>query len=175
MGELALGMRMRDNPHMRMAVAAFGLALGLLTASVASAGTPSSGGTPTSLVIRVKSHVTSSFNDDYPPKGDSNGDRYLVRDDLINAVKQFGKRAGAVVGHDSGIIVLTGKKTGSFVGVATLPDGKIRFRGVLSLTSVPGPPLTVTGGSGRYARASGNVVIGPGDFPLNTYRLTLPA
>jgi hypothetical protein len=165
---------MRDNLHMRTTVAAISLALMLVATSAASGSTPSSGGTPTSLVIRVKSHVTASFKDDHPPKGDSNGDRYLVRDSLTNAVKQFGKRAGAVVGHDSGIIVLTGTKNGSFVGVATLPGGKIRFKGVLSLSSVPGPPLTVTGGTGRYARASGKVVIGPGNFPLNTYQLTLP-
>ena len=63
---------------------------------------------------------------------------------------------------------------GSIVGVATLPGGKIRFKGVVSLTSVPGPPLMVTGGTGRYARASGKVVIGPAGIPLNTYRLTLP-
>ena len=167
---------MSDNLHMRTPIAAFALALAvtLAGATAVSAGTPTSGGTPTSLVIRVKSHVIASFNDDHPPKGDSNGDRYLVRDSLTNAVKQFGKRAGAVVGHDSGIIVLTGTKTGSFVGVATLPGGKIRFKGVLSLTSVPGPPLTVTGGTGRYAQATGKVLIGPGNFPLNTYKLTLP-
>jgi hypothetical protein len=165
---------MRDNLHVRTVVAAFALALPLVAVGSASGSTPSSGGTPTSLVIRVTSHVTASFNDDRAPKGESNGDRYLVRDNLINAARQFGKRVGAVVGHDSGIIIVTGAKTGSIVGVATLPGGKIRFKGVLSLTSAPGPPLKVTGGTGRYARATGAVVIGPGNFPLNTYRLTLP-
>ena len=170
---LALSPGMRDNPHVRIVVAAFALALPLVAAGSASGSTPSSGGTPTSLVIKLTSHVTASFKDDRAPKGESNGDRYLVRDNLINAARQFGKRAGAVVGHDSGIIIVTGAKTGSIVGVATLPGGKIRF-GVLSLTAVPGPPLKVTGGTGRYARATGAVVIGPGNFPLNTYRLTLP-
>jgi hypothetical protein len=166
---------MRDNPQMRMVVAAFAsLALPLVAASAASGGTPSSGGTPTSLVIKLTSQVTASFNDDHPPKGESNGDRYLVRDNLINATRQFGKRVGVVVGHDSGIIIVTGTKRGSIVGVATLPGGKIRFKGALSLSSVPGPPLKVTGGTGRYAHATGAVVIGAGDFPLNTYRLTLP-
>jgi hypothetical protein len=163
----------RHNGDVRPLIAALVLALALVAASAAS-GMPSSGGTPTALVIRVKSHVTVSYNDDRPPKGDSNGDRYLVRDELRNVGKQFGKADGAVVGHDSGIIIVIGPKTGSFVGVAILPGGKIRLKGVLSLTSVPGPPLIVTGGTGRYARASGKVVIGPGGYPLNTYRLTLP-
>jgi hypothetical protein len=166
---------MRDNPNVRSLVAALALALTLVAVTAASgSSTPSSGGTPTSLVIRLKSHVSASFTDDHPPKGDSNGDRYLVRDDLINMRKQFGKGVGAIVGHDSGIIILTGPKKGSITGIAVLPDGKIRFKGPLSLTSVPGPPLTVTGGTGRYAQARGKVVIGPGGYPLNTYRLTLP-
>jgi len=164
----------RHNGDVRPLATALVLALALVAVSTASGSTPSSGGTPTALVIRVKSHVTASFNDDHPPKGDSNGDRYLVRDELRNVGKQFGKADGAVVGHDSGIIVVTGPKTGSFVGIAVLPGGRIRFKGVLSLTSVPGPPLIVTGGTGRYARASGKVVIGQGGYPLNTYRLTLP-
>jgi hypothetical protein len=165
---------MRDNLQVRALIAAVVLVLALLAVSAASGSTPSAGGTPTALVIQLESHVTASFSDDRPPKGDSNGDRYLVRDNLINVRKQFGKAVGAVVGHDSGIIVITGPKVGTIVGIAILPDGKIRFRGVLSLTSVPGPPLTVTGGTGRYAQARGKVVIGPGAFPLNTYRLSLP-
>jgi hypothetical protein len=165
---------MSDNLHVRSLIAALAFALALVGAGAASGATPSSGGTPTALVIRVKSHVTASFTDDHAPKGESNGDRYLVRDRLVNAARQFGKGVGAVVGHDSGIIVRTGAKTGTILGVATLPGGTIRFKGALSLTSVPGPPLTITGGTGRYARASGKLVIGPGGFPLNTYRLTLP-
>ena len=165
---------MRDNLHMRWPLAILVVALTLVTASAASGSAPASGGTPTTLVIKVQSHVTQSYTDDHAPKGESNGDRYLVRDRLINVRMQFGRRAGAIVGHDSGIIVRTGAKTGTIVGVATLPGGTIRFEGVLSLTSVPGPPLAVTGGTGKYARATGKLVIGPGGYPLNTYRLTLP-
>ena len=114
----------------------------------------------------MKSHVTASFKDDHAPKGESNGDRYLVRDNLINARKQFGKRAGAVVGHDSGIIVVTGAKTGTIVGVATLPGGKIRFKGVLSLTLGSG---AAAHGHRRNGQAMlgprGKLVIGPGGYP----------
>jgi hypothetical protein len=165
---------MRDNLRMRLFLAALAVALTLTGVTAVSASTPSSGGTPTTLVIKLKSHVTTSFNDDHPPKGDSKGDRYLVRDDLVNVAKQFGKGVGAVVGHDSGIIIVTAPKKGTISGVAILPNGKIRFEGPLNLTSVPGPPLEITGGSGRYAQARGKVVIGAGDFPLNTYHLTLP-
>ena len=97
-----------------------------------------------------------------------------MRDTLSNAARQFGKRAGVVVGHDSGIIVRTGAKAGTIKGVATIPGGTIRFQGTISLTSVPGPPLKVTGGTGKYAQATGTLVIGPGGFPLNTYKLILP-
>jgi hypothetical protein len=165
---------MRENLHVRMLITAAALGLTLAGVSTASASRPAAGGTPTALVIKLKSHVTTSFNDDTPPKGDSKGDRYLVRDNLINVVKQFGKRAGAVVGHDSGIITLSGPKSGSIIGVAVLPNGRITFKGALSLGSAPGPPLTVTGGTGRYAQARGKVVIGSGDFPLNTYKITVP-
>jgi hypothetical protein len=164
----------RHNDAVPRLIAATALAFTVVATSAASGATPRSGGTPIALVIKVQSHVTASFNDDHPPKGDSRGDRYLVRDRLVNAARQFGKRVGAVVGHDSGIIVLSDAKRGTIVGVASLPDGKIRFKGALSLTPAPGPPLTVTGGTGRYARASGKLVIGPGSYPLNTYRLTLP-
>jgi hypothetical protein len=165
---------MRDNLRMRSLPAALAVVFTLAGATAVSASTPSSGGTPTTLVIHLKSHVTTSFNDDHPPKGDSKGDRYLVRDDLINAAKQFGKGVGAIVGHDSGIIIVTAPKKGTISGVAILPDGRIRFEGPLNLSSVPGPPLKVTGGTGRYAQARGQVMIGAGDFPLNTYHLTLP-
>jgi hypothetical protein len=165
---------MRDNLLMRSLLAPLAFLLTLSGATAVSASAPMSGGTPTTLVIHLRSHVTVSFNDDHAPKGESKGDRYLVRDNLINAAKQFGKGVGAVVGHDSGIIVVTAPKKGTISGVATLPNGKIRFEGPLSLTPVPGPPLRVTGGSGRYAQARGQVVIGRGDFPLNTYHLTLP-
>jgi len=165
---------MRDNPHVRILITAAALGLALAGVSTASASRPSAGGTPTALVIRLKSHVRTSFNDDTPPKGDSKGDRYLVRDDLINVVTQFGKRPGAIIGHDSGIITLSGPRTASIVGVAVLPDGRISFKGALSLSSTPGPPLTVTGGTGRYAQARGKVVIGSGNFPLNTYKITVP-
>jgi hypothetical protein len=165
---------MRDNPRMRSLLVTLPVVFALAGATAVSASTPTAGGTPTTMVLKLRSHVTVSFNDDNPPKGDSKGDRYLVRDNLINAVKQFGKGVGAVVGHDSGIIIVTAPKKGTITGVAVLPNGKIRFEGPLSLTSVPGPPLKVTGGTGRYVQASGKVVIGRGDFPLNTYHLTLP-
>ena len=36
-----------------------------------------------------------------------------------------------------------------------------------------GETFTVTGGTGRYAHARGTIVVGSGNSPLNTYRLTL--
>ena len=170
----ALSPGMRDNPHVRIVVAAFALALPLSAAGSASGSTPSSGGTPTSLVIKLTSHVTASFNDDRAPKGESNGDRYLVRDNLINAARQFGKRVGAVVGHDSGIIIVTGAKTGSIVGVATLPGGKIRFKGVTQPDRCSRPAPQGHRRNRPLCTGDGRRRIGPGNFPLNTYRLTLP-
>jgi hypothetical protein len=149
------------------------MALALVAATAASAAAPLAGGPPAVIVITVKSVSAGGTANDKPPKGLSKGDRLLVRSRLLNVARQFGKPAGAVVGHDEALIVLTSAKTGRFKGVATLPGGTIRFRGEMQDNA--SGPVAVTGGTGRYSRARGTLTVGKGDSPLNTYRLTLGA
>ena len=128
----------------------------------------------TTLVITVRSILTSSTPRDKPPTGPSKGDRIEVRDNLLNVSRQFGKKAGAVVGTDSGVMTMTSKTAARVVGYATLPGGKIRFHGVLNFQGAY-PPFTVDGGTGRYARARGFLIVGEGSNPINVYHLKLPS
>jgi hypothetical protein len=148
-----------------VAVALTGTALITASAPAAVAPTPE-------IVITVRSIETSSTPDDKPPAGPSKGDRFLIRDDLRAVGKQFGKKAGTVVGTDAGLFTLTSKTAGTVVGVAVLPGGRVRFHGVLRFKG-KNPPFKVDGGTGRYAHAHGTLLIGTGETPLNVYRLTL--
>jgi hypothetical protein len=150
----------------------FALTLALILAAVvaATAATASGATAPTSIVITVKSVTTASIPTDKAPKGASKGDRVLLRDRLVNVSRQFGKPAGAVVGRDEGVLVLTSANSGTFDGVATLPGGTIRLHGVIRNG---GESYSVVGGSGRYAHARGTITVGSGKSPLNTYRLKL--
>jgi hypothetical protein len=145
----------------------------LALAASAAAAAPAAVAPKIALVITVRSIETSSTPDDKAPAGLSKGDRFLLRDNLENVARQFGKASGAVVGADVGLLTMTSKTQGTVVGVATLPGGRVRFRGVLHVKGAS-EPLTVDGGTGRYAHAHGTLLIGAGTSPLNTYRLTLP-
>jgi hypothetical protein len=126
------------------------------------------------LTISVTSVVVSSKQRDVVPKGTSRGDTIAMRDRLLNAKAQFGKKRGAVVGSDHGTMTFTGPHTARFSGVAVLPGGTLRLSGnVVPVTN--GLVIPITGGTGRFARAKGFVVVGHGDRRApNTYVLTLP-
>lgn len=126
------------------------------------------------LVIRVKSVPVSGTHHDYPPRGPSKGDRYLVHDRLLNAAVQFNKGIGSLVGRDYSVLILTGPSTGTVTGVATFPDGTIRFEGSGHVSAGASPPIPIVGGTGKYARARGTLIVGAGSEPMNTYRIKLP-
>ena len=151
-------------PSMRRLLFAFPSILLAVGATVASAAAP------TTLVITVRSVTTASIPTDKAPKGASKGDRVLLRDRLVNVAKQFGKPAGAVVGRDEGVLVLTSPTSATFEGVTTLPGGTIRLRGIIR-NGVE--TYSIVGGTGKYAHARGTIVVGPGKSPLNTYHLRL--
>ena len=66
---------------------------------------------------------------DTPPKGPSKGDTVVYRDRLVNAVRQFGRKQGAVVGRDRGTMTYTSRSSARFDGVATLPGGDAQAAG----------------------------------------------
>ncbi len=162
--------RVPSMSRLRMLPAA--LALMLAGTAGASAAAPA-GPTPgVDLVITVRSVQTGSLPSDAPPQGPSKGDRILIRDRLLNVRPQFGRQAGALVGGDSVLVTFTSKLAGRVVGIATLPGGRIRFQGVQRFDR-PAARLTVVGGTGRYARVTGFLIVGEGDDPLNIYHLDL--
>lgn len=142
---------------------------GLLIAGAASA--PAASARETTVVIRVKSVPVSGILHDHAPKGLSKGDVYTGRDRLINAVPQFGKKAGAVVGSDRSTLTLTSPTIGLLTGVARFPGGTITFKGKGRLGSSTRIP--VVGGTGRFAGARGSMTVGSGYSPINTYRVSL--
>jgi hypothetical protein len=146
----------------------------VLAVLVFAAASPTAGVARTVLVIRVKSITISGTHFDASPKGFSKGDQFVGRSRLRNAARQFGKPVGAVVGSDYSVLTLTSSTTATVFGVARLPGGTLRFKGGGHLSNGPSPPIPLIGGTGRYAGARGTVVVGPGNTPLNTYRLTLP-
>jgi hypothetical protein len=112
---------------------------------------------------------------DVAPKGTSKGDTIEYRDRLLNAKAQFGRAKGAAVGSDRGTMTFTGAHAATFSGVAVLPGGTLRLEG--RVIALPGKSLAipVTGGTGRFEKAKGYVVVGPGTKrALNTYSLVLP-
>ncbi len=126
------------------------------------------------LTIQVTSVVITIKPIDKKPKGSSTGDRIIYRDRLVNAVRQFGKSKGAIVGSDRGTMTFTSPHTARFDGTARLPGGSIKIKGAVKPIA-GGFQIPVAGGTGRYAAATGTLTVGPGDKRApNVYKLTLP-
>ena len=154
----------------------------LLLAVPAHAGHRSDSKTQT---IRLISHTVSKKTlRDSPPKNEVNvGDKTWSKSILRNAVAQYGRRKGAVVGSDVGIITVTScsctgtvkSARGRVKITATLPGGTLRVAGTVT-ASFEGAP--VVGGTGDFAGARGTLEVRSlepdGDPALNVYRLRLP-
>jgi hypothetical protein len=128
------------------------------------------------VVIKVTSvAVGAPLFTDRAPKGASKGDMIVYKDDLLNAVAQFGKKQGVKVGTDSGTMTFTSKTSARFDGRAVLPGGTLTLRGPVISIAGGGITIPVTGGTGKYKGAVGIVRVGSGQKrALNTYMLTLP-
>jgi Dirigent-like protein len=120
------------------------------------------------LTIKVTSVSVSAKATDVAPKGTSKGDTIAYRDRLLNA-------KGAVVGSDRGTMTFTSAHTATFAGIAVLPGGTVRLAGKVVALPNKSFAIPVAGGTGRYAKARGYVLVGPGEKrALNTYTLTVP-
>lgn len=140
---------------------------------------PVSGSSSSSVVnLRFVSVTTWTKHHDLAPQGDSRGDWQAARDNLRNAVPQFGKPAKALVGTDQATMTLVRieglEYTFRVSGIAHLPGGTVAFGG--RFTTAFRAPITVavTGGTGRYAGARGTTTNNPGTSTLNTFHLLLP-
>jgi hypothetical protein len=127
------------------------------------------------LTIKVTSVVTKTRSRDTPPKGTSRGDKVEQSGVLLNGAAQFGKQLNARVGTDSATTTVTATSM-TMNGVAKLPDGTIIFKGEVTVLPDKTVSVPVTGGTGKYADASGTLVVGMGaSQALNTYRLIVAA
>jgi hypothetical protein len=145
----------------------------LVSALVAATAAPSAGAER--LTIQVTSVALSVKPTDVAPKGTSKGDTIEYRDRLVNVEARFGRAKGAVVGSDHGTMTFTGKHSAVFAGIARLPGGTLRLTGKVIALPNHSFAIPVNGGTGRFAKAKGYVLVGPGEkTALNTYTLTLP-
>ncbi len=95
-------------------------------------------------------------------------------DVLLNATPQFGKGANEQVGTDSGTMTFTSSRTAQMEGVTTLPGGTISFKGEVTVLPNSNLSVPVVGGTGKYANASGTLLVGSGSKRApNTYSLVL--
>jgi hypothetical protein len=140
---------------------------------------PVSGGSASSVVnLRFVSVTTWTKHHDLAPQGDSRGDWQAARDNLRNAVPQFGKPVKALVGTDAATMTLVRivglKYTFRVKGVAHLPGGTVSFGGRFTTTFQAPITVAVTGGTGRFAGARGTTTNHPGKSTINTFHLLLP-
>jgi dirigent-like protein len=155
----------------RIPLIAFAL-LGLALTCGAVVGRASDAGTVT---IRLVAVPVSSRTVDVEPKNQINpGDKIYGESILRNAVLQFGKPRGAVVGRDSEVGTLVSSQALVLTGVARLPGGTLRLKGKQTLNDLAFS-IPVVGGTGRFARARGKCQVQVrGATITNTYRLVLP-
>jgi|SRR5213593_3823116 len=124
--------------------------------------------------IRLISITTSERSNDVPPKGVSVGDSEFSTSRLLNAVPQFGKAKGAVVGSDQSTTTLRSASTARVEGVTRLPGGTLLIYGAVRFIA-HGQIFPIDGGTGAFAGAHGAVTVSPlgkdARRALNVYRL----
>lgn len=127
------------------------------------------------LTIRLISTAGQFTYRDRPPQGPSKGDVISGPSVLRNAVKQFGRLKGAVVGHDVEVLTLATATTGAMKVTVYLPGGTLRVRGRWTPKANSGT-VQVVGGTGRYANARGTSYVRDlsAKRSLNVYHLRIP-
>jgi hypothetical protein len=123
-------------------------------------------------VIKVVSTSISSGRRQNPPPGIV-GDTVFGSGRLRNAVPQFGKPKGAIVGRDRYKSVFLTSAIASVDVTATLPGGTIRARGKADFRLARNV-IQVVGGTGMFAGAKGTAeerVTQSGET-FNVYRLS---
>jgi hypothetical protein len=124
-------------------------------------------------VFRVISHEVDSADLDLGKKGFSLGDRFVFSDNL--------SKHGKVIGSDHGECVITRIQgdSGAFQCAVTAVfngKGQITVQGVVQFTAEETSPFTlaVTGGTGKFRDAGGQVVVDESaeEYTVLTFKLT---
>lgn len=143
--------------------------------------TPSRAGSPATTTIRLVASATGArYVVDRPPKGYPNkGDVLREKSTLRNAVAQFGRPNGAIVGRDVWVttIVIAPFGKADVSATTTLPDGTIRSTGTVTARQTRGT-FRVVGGAGAYAGTTGTLSLrninASGSRAMLVYSLRLP-
>ena len=135
------------------------------------------GAAPAPTIIQLIAVEISSSEKDVAPKGPSKGDWGKSTTKLLNGVRQFGKKANAAVGHDTGTFRLQSARSATATGKAWLPGGTILFRGKVTFIDGGGLSVPVVGGTGVYAGVHGQLLVASTNNAkrsINIYRLIYP-
>jgi hypothetical protein len=124
--------------------------------AVAAALAGSAGAATQSQTLRLLTVQQSGvFSPDAAP---APGSRILFADALFNRVAQFGKPAGARIGHAEGVCTLITMGTAQCVITAHVPNGQLVLVGSMRLTrGLATNHLAIVGGAGAYGSARGTV------------------
>jgi len=156
------------------------VALSVLLLAAASAQAVRQERSATSTIRLIGSAASSRYLVDRAPKGYPNkGDVVRETSTLRNAVAQFGRPKGAIVGSDVWIttIVIPPFGEADVKAETTVPGGTIRAVGTVTATQTTGT-FRVVGGTAKYARARGALSLrnlnASGSRAVIVYRLQLP-
>jgi hypothetical protein len=148
-------------------------------------GTSAQGGRSSNAQVITVLSTSTNFDvvKDVPPLGTrarlSRGDVVVADSRLRNAVRQFGKPAGTVIGRDHIRLVLESANSGMLRLTTTLPGGTLSCRGRVDVRS-PRATIKCTNGTGAFRGATGTARAAPapknryGADSLNTFRLRAP-
>jgi len=161
-----------------------GVAAYLALSGDGSSDAASTGGTstgPTTMTIRVLASVTTARPVDLPPRNVVNkGDRVFVESRLTNAVEQFGRPKGSIVGVDYSTITYLSERDRLVNAQITLPGGGLHLRGKLAAPRPDQPDavikIPIISGTRAFAGATGTAESrsAQGSQTLNVYHLRLP-
>jgi hypothetical protein len=131
------------------AVALIALGVGAVTPALGS-----SGDDDKEWTIRVVSVIEEEAFVDLGDEGESLGDQFLFTSKFL--------KGGEEVGHDAVVctIVSLERQEAQCVATAWFSDGQITAQALVSFAEDP-PAIPITGGSGKYTGAEGEIHIRP--------------
>ena len=129
--------------------------LALVAALVASFAGSARAATQAQTLRFLSVQQSASFSPDGPP---AVGSRILFADSIYNRVPQFGKPAGARVGHVEGVCTIVTMGAAQCLITAHVPSGQIVVAGAMRLSDGPETNhYAIVGGAGAYGSARGTV------------------
>ena len=150
-----------------------------VTAGIVARDAPGAGQATTTITLisgNARDSVTDKAPKDLARGVASNGDVIRGTSVLRNAVRQFGKPSGAIVGRATYSFTFLSPTEAVIDVRVQLPGGTLRARGRMRVSQVDRLVVTVTGGTGRFAGARGTGEarsLSQGES-LNVYRLRFP-